>query len=49
MLGSFKDAHTLECVDKKGKRSTITARRIVLAVGGRPKALDIPGGEVSER
>ena len=47
MLGSFKDAHTIECVDKKGKRSTITARRVVIAVGGRPKPLGIPGGEVS--
>jgi hypothetical protein len=42
-LGSFLDAHTIECVDKKGKRSTFRARRTVVAVGGRPKALEIPG------
>ena len=47
VLGSFKDAHTIECVDKKGKRTEITARRIVIAVGGRPKPLDIPGGELA--
>lgn len=46
-LGSFKDAHTIECVDKKGKRTDITARRIVIAVGGRPKSLDIPGGDLA--
>lgn len=45
VLGSFKDAHTIETVDKKGKKVDITARRILIAVGGRPKPLDIPGGE----
>ena len=45
-LGSFVDAHTVECTDKKGKRTRVTARRVVIAVGGRPKALDCPGGEV---
>lgn len=44
-LGRFVDAHTVECTDKKGKKSNITGRRIVIAVGGRPNALDIPGGE----
>lgn len=46
-LGAFKDAHTLELTDKRGKKSEITARRIVVAVGGRPKPLDIPGGELA--
>lgn len=44
-LGAFKDPHTIELTDKKGKTSTVTARRVVVAVGGRPKPLDIPGGE----
>ncbi len=37
---TFLDAHTL---DVGGKR--VTAERIVVAVGGRPARLDIPGGE----
>lgn len=44
-LGAFIDPHTIECTDKKGAKKSITARRIVIAVGGRPKTLDIPGGE----
>ena len=46
-LGTFVSPHTLELTDKKGKKSTITARRIVVAVGGRPKPLDVPGGELA--
>lgn len=45
--GTFVDAHTIECTDKKGKKSSITARRVVIATGGRPKALDVPGGELA--
>ena len=45
-LGTFVDAHTVECTDKKGKKVKVTARRVVVAVGGRPKALECPGGEV---
>ena len=37
---SFVDAHTL---DVGGKR--VTAERVVVAVGGRPIQLDVPGGE----
>lgn len=48
-LGAFVDPHTLELTDKKGKKSTITARRVVVAVGGRPKALDIPGASRQRR
>lgn len=44
-LGTFKDPHTITCTDKKGAKKDITARRIVVAVGGRPKPLDVPGGE----
>jgi thioredoxin reductase (NADPH) len=43
--GTFKDAHTLDCTDKKGKVRTITGKHILIAVGGRPKPLEIPGGE----
>jgi len=45
VLGSFVDPHTLECVDKRSKRTRITAKYIVIAVGGRPRQLDIPGRE----
>jgi thioredoxin reductase (NADPH) len=46
-LGRFVGPHTIELKDKKGKLSTVTSRRFVIAVGGRPKALDIPGGELA--
>jgi len=42
-LGSFVDPHTIAMRDKKGKVTNITGRRIIIAVGGRPKTLDIPG------
>ena len=44
-LGRFIDAHTIETTDKKGKKDTITAARIVVAVGGRPTPLECPGAE----
>jgi len=45
-LGSFgKDANTIELVDKKGEKSTIGAKQVVIAVGGRPRNLNIPGAE----
>ena len=44
-LGAFKDAHTLVLTDKKGKTSEVRARRFIIATGGRPNALDVPGGE----
>eukprot|EP00462_Mataza_sp_D1_P023286 CAMPEP_0175133120 /NCGR_PEP_ID=MMETSP0087-20121206/7463_1 /TAXON_ID=136419 /ORGANISM="Unknown Unknown, Strain D1" /LENGTH=607 /DNA_ID=CAMNT_0016415569 /DNA_START=30 /DNA_END=1853 /DNA_ORIENTATION=+ len=44
-LGKIVDAHTIELTDRKGKKETITAGRIVVAVGGRPTELSIPGGE----
>lgn len=39
----FVDAHTLECTTRKGEKSTITARRVLLAMGGRPSLPDVPG------
>ena len=35
----------MKAVDKKGKETIITADRFVIAVGGRPKYLDIPGAK----
>merc|ERR1719231_741467 len=44
-FATFVDPHTVEAVDKKGKKTTITADRFVIAVGGRPKNPDIPGAK----
>lgn len=41
-LGKMVDAHTVECTNKKGVKTTKTAEKIIIAVGGRPKYLDIP-------
>eukprot|EP00560_Eucampia_antarctica_P005236 CAMPEP_0197832626 /NCGR_PEP_ID=MMETSP1437-20131217/15311_1 /TAXON_ID=49252 ORGANISM="Eucampia antarctica, Strain CCMP1452" /NCGR_SAMPLE_ID=MMETSP1437 /ASSEMBLY_ACC=CAM_ASM_001096 /LENGTH=611 /DNA_ID=CAMNT_0043436079 /DNA_START=59 /DNA_END=1894 /DNA_ORIENTATION=- len=46
-LGKFKDAHTLELTDKKGRKSEVTASRFIVAVGGRPTALDCEGGDLA--
>ena len=46
-LASFKDAHTVEVVDKKGRSSTITSSRFLVAVGGRPAPVDCEGGELA--
>jgi len=46
-LATFKDNHTIECVDKKGRTSTITASRFLIAVGGRPSPLSCEGGELA--
>jgi len=44
-LASFVDSNTLEYVDKKGKKGTLTARNVLLASGGRPNFPNIPGIE----
>lgn len=41
----FTDPHTIECTDKKGKVTTVTGARFVIAVGGRPRYPEIPGGK----
>jgi thioredoxin reductase (NADPH) len=41
--GVFVDPHTLECTNRKGEKHKLTARRFIIAVGGRPKYPDIPG------
>eukprot|EP00956_Cyclotella_meneghiniana_P026856 scaffold59101_cov24-Cyclotella_meneghiniana.AAC.1 len=47
MLGKFVDRNTIETVDKKGNRGTITSSRFLIAVGGRPTPLDCEGGELA--
>jgi thioredoxin reductase (NADPH) len=44
-LGKITGPHTVELTTKKGKKSTVTGRRIVIAVGGRPTMPDMPGVE----
>ena len=46
-LAKFVDPHTIEAIDKKGRSSTITASRFLVAVGGRPTLLDCEGGELA--
>ncbi len=41
----LKDAHTIQLTDSKGKVEEITADKILVAVGGRPKYGDIPGSK----
>jgi len=43
---TFVDANTLKTVNKKGKETTRTAAKFILATGGRPKYPDIPGAEL---
>ncbi|XP_059061734.1 thioredoxin reductase 1, mitochondrial isoform X1 [Achroia grisella] len=42
-LGEFKDAHTVVATLKNGSKKELTAKNIVIAVGGRPHYPDIPG------
>lgn len=44
-LARFKDLHTIEAVGKNNKVRTLTSERFLLAVGGRPRLLEIPGAE----
>jgi thioredoxin reductase (NADPH) len=46
-LATFVDPHTIEAVDKKGKISTITSSRFLVAVGGRPAPLECEGGDLA--
>eukprot|EP01029_Cantina_marsupialis_P002471 TRINITY_DN12302_c0_g1_i1.p1 TRINITY_DN12302_c0_g1~~TRINITY_DN12302_c0_g1_i1.p1 ORF type:complete len:599 (-),score=226.78 TRINITY_DN12302_c0_g1_i1:644-2440(-) len=47
MLGSFIDEHTLELVDKRGRKKQVSTKRAIVAVGGRPNKLACPGGELA--
>lgn len=46
---SFKDTHTIICTYADGKTKEITARRIVIAVGGRPRYPDVAGAKVQAK
>jgi len=40
---TFTGPNSVEAVDKKGKKTEITADQFVIAIGGRPRYPDIPG------
>lgn len=42
-LASLIDKHTIELVDASGKKERVTAKNILIAVGGRPKYLEVEG------
>ena len=42
-FASMKDKHTIVLDDQKGKVEEKTAKHILIAVGGRPNYLDVPG------
>lgn len=42
-LGYFKDAHTIGAAMRNNTEKTVTARNVVIAVGGRPRYPNIPG------
>lgn len=42
-LATLKDAHTIHLKNAKGEELTQTAKNILIAVGGRPSYLDVPG------
>ncbi|XP_048508026.1 thioredoxin reductase 2, mitochondrial isoform X1 [Athalia rosae] len=42
-LGYFKDANTVVGVGKNGEEKLLSAKNIIIAVGGRPRYPDIPG------
>lgn len=42
--GVFVDEHTIKATNRRGKETVMTADKIVIAVGERPRYLDIPGG-----
>jgi len=41
--GRLVDAHTVEATKQNGQKETLTAERVVIAVGGRPRYLGVPG------
>lgn len=46
-FGTFIDAHTVRATSADGSHHDITANRIVIAVGGRPRYDKIPGAELA--
>lgn len=49
MLARFVDPHTIECSNPKKKKGSkkLTAKKFIIAVGGRPKPLSCDGGELA--
>ena len=43
--GAFVDPHTITATKKNGKVETITSDKFIIAVGGRPSYLDVPGAK----
>jgi len=43
--GAFVDANTITATKKNGKVETLTSDKFVVAVGGRPSYLDVPGAK----
>lgn len=41
--GKFTGPHTIDCTNRKGEVKSISGRRILIAVGGRPSYLGVPG------
>ena len=39
------DDHSIELTDAKGNKEIVTAKNILIAVGGRPNYLDVPGAK----
>lgn len=44
-MAKFVSANTLELTAGDGSKETVTADKIVIATGGRPTYLDIPGAK----
>jgi thioredoxin/glutathione reductase (selenoprotein) len=42
-LASFVDSHKVKLVDAQGGEEFVTAKHFIIAVGGRPNSLDLPG------
>ena len=43
--GTLVDKNTIKLVDKKGEEKKITAKNILIAVGGRPNYLNLPNAK----
>ncbi|XP_033113803.1 thioredoxin reductase 1, cytoplasmic-like [Anneissia japonica] len=41
----FVDPHTIKCVNRRGKETTITSDKFIIATGMRPRYPDIPGAK----
>lgn len=45
--GKLLDKHTVEATKRNGDKESLTAETIVIAVGGRPRYLGVPGKHVA--